>query len=187
MFVDFYLNPEFNDEPAVRPDDKVAMRLIHDIQAAGLAPRKLAANLDKAYLTELRSPDALVHVKNSLNRLVFVQGQVTKPGSFPLESGMTVLQAVADAAGVTPEAAREAVLIRRNICGQPRGMKIDISNAQGKVGDSPDLALMPHILVVPCIDTAAASAYEEVPRLFWTATIADVSGLTTVAILQDEA
>ena len=150
LSVDFYLNPEFNDEPIVRPDGKVTMRLIGDIQAAGLTPGQFAANLDKAYLSELRSPDAAVHVKSTPDRLVFVQGQVTKPGSFALEPGMTALQAVADAGGVTPEAAANAVLIRRDICGQPHGLKIDISNAEGKLGNGEDVALMPRdILVVP--------------------------------------
>ena len=150
LSVDFYLNPEFNDEPTVRPDGKVTMRLIGDIQAAGLTPAQFAANLDKAYLTELRSPDAAVHVKSTPSRLVFVQGQVTKPGSFALEPGMTALQAVADAGGVTPEAAHNAVLIRRDICGEAHGMKIDISNAEGKLGNGEDVALMPRdILVVP--------------------------------------
>ncbi|MBV8772852.1 MAG: polysaccharide biosynthesis/export family protein [Deltaproteobacteria bacterium] len=150
LSVDFYLNPEFNDEPTVRPDGKVTLRLIGDIQAAGLTPSQFAASLDKAYLSELRSPDAAVHVKSSPDRLVFVQGQVTKPGSFALEPGMTALQAVADAGGVTPEAGHKAVLIRRDICGQPHGIKVDISNAEGKLGDSEDVALMPRdILVVP--------------------------------------
>jgi polysaccharide biosynthesis/export protein len=150
LSVDFYLNPEFNDEPTVRPDGKVTMRLIGDIQAAGLTPEQFAASLDKAYLTELRSPDAAVHVKSTPNRLVFVQGQVTKPGSFPLEPGMTAIQAVADAGGVTPEAASNAVLIRRDICGQAQGMKIDISDAEGKIGKGEDVGLMPRdILVVP--------------------------------------
>jgi polysaccharide biosynthesis/export protein len=150
LSVDFYLNPEFNDEPTVRPDGKVAMRLIGDIQAAGLTPAQFAARLDRAYQTELRSPDAAVHVKTMPSRQVFVQGQVSKPGVFPLAPGMTALQAVSEAGGVTPEAAKDAVLIRRDVCGQPHGMKVDIANAQGKVGNGEDVALMPRdILVVP--------------------------------------
>ena len=150
LSVDFYLNPEFNDEPTVRPDGKVTMRLIGDIQAAGLTPGQFAARVDRAYLSELRSPDAAVHVKSTPNRLIFVQGQVTKPGSFPLEPGMTALQAVSEAGGVTPEAARKAILIRRDVCGQPHGMNVDISNALGKLGNGEDVGLMARdILVVP--------------------------------------
>jgi polysaccharide export outer membrane protein len=150
LSVDFYLNPEFNDDPTVRPDGKVTMRLIGDIQAAGLTPSQFAARLDRAYLGELRAPDAAVHVKSTPSRLVYVQGQVTKPGSFGLEPGMTALQAVSEAGGVTPEAADKAVLIRRDVCGQPRGVEIDISDAEGKQGNVEDVALMPRdILVVP--------------------------------------
>jgi polysaccharide export outer membrane protein len=150
LSVDFYLSPEFNDEPTVRPDGKVAMRLIGDIQAAGLTPAQFAERLDRAYQSELRSPDAAVHVKTMPSRQVFVQGQVTKPGAFPLAAGMTALQAVSVAGGLTPEAARNAVLIRRDVCGQPHGMQVDVSNAQGKVGNGQDVALMPRdILVVP--------------------------------------
>jgi polysaccharide biosynthesis/export protein len=150
LSIDFYRNPEFNDEPTVRPDGKITARLIGDIQAAGLTPSQLAESLDKAYVVELRSPEAAVHVKSTPHRLVFVQGQVSKPGSFALEPGMTALQAVAHAGGLMPAAARSAVLIRRDICGQPYAMKIDISDAEGKVGNSEDVALMPRdILVVP--------------------------------------
>jgi polysaccharide export outer membrane protein len=150
LSVDFYLNPEFNDEPTVRPDGKVTLRLIGDVQAAGLTPAEFATALDKAYQNELRSPDAAVHVKNMPSRQVFVQGQVSKPGAFPLEPGMTALQALSVAGGITPEAAKEAILIRRDLCGQPHGMNVDISNAQGKVGKGEDVALMPRdILVVP--------------------------------------
>ena len=150
LSVDFYLNPEFNDEPTVRPDGKVTLRLIGDIQAAGQTPAQLAMSLDKAYQSELRSPDAAVHVKNMPSRQVFVQGQVSKPGAFPLEPGMTALQALSQAGGLTPEAAKNAVLIRRDLCGQPHGIQVDISNAQGQLGKGEDVALMPRdILVVP--------------------------------------
>jgi protein involved in polysaccharide export with SLBB domain len=150
LSVDFYLDPEFNDDPTVRPDGKVTMRLIGDIQAAGLTPAQFAGDLDKAYMHELRSPDAAVHIKTTPSRMIFVQGQVSKPGSFPLEPGMTTLQALSVAGGLTPDAAHDAILIRRDVCGQPHGMKIDISDAQGKLGSGEDVALMPRdILVVP--------------------------------------
>jgi protein involved in polysaccharide export with SLBB domain len=84
-------------------------------------------------------------------RLVYVQGQVSKPGSFPLLPGMTALQAVSDAGGLTEDASYNAILIRRDACGEPHGIKIDVSNADGKIGKGEsDVALMPHdILVVP--------------------------------------
>lgn len=148
--INFYLNSEFNDEVTIRPDGKITLRLVGDRQAAGLTPAQLAANLNKDYMTELRDPGAVVHVKNMPSRAVFVQGQVSKPGSFQLDPGMTALQAIADAGGVTEDANSSAVLIRRDACGVPHGIKFDLSSALKDPGKGEDIALMPRdILVVP--------------------------------------
>jgi protein involved in polysaccharide export with SLBB domain len=148
--VQFYLSPEFNDQVSVRPDGKATLRLVGDQQAAGMTPAQFASELDQAYSKELRSPDASVHVKNMPNREVFVEGQVTKPGTFPLESGMTALQAVSEAGGLTDDAATNIVLIRRDACGQPHGMKVNLASARGKINKGEDVALMPRdILIVP--------------------------------------
>lgn len=151
LSIDFYLSPEFNDEVTVRPDGKVTLRLVGDVKAEGLTPAQLAQALDKTYSSELRSPDAAVHVKNMPSRQVFVQGQVSHPGAFPLESGMTVLQAISEAGGLTDDASKDGVLIRRDLCGEPHGMKIDVASAKtGKMANGEDVALMPRdILIVP--------------------------------------
>jgi polysaccharide export outer membrane protein len=126
------------------------MRVIGDLKAWGLTPAQLAQELDKAYLSELRSPDAVVHVKNMPSRLVYVQGQVTKPGSFPLEPGMTAVQAISDAGGLTDEAANEAVLIRRDYCGQPSGIPVNLAKAMSSPEAKKDIGLMPRdVIVVP--------------------------------------
>jgi polysaccharide export outer membrane protein len=150
LALDFYLNPEFNDDVTVRPDGKVTLRLIGDVQAAGLTPEQFAQVLDKSYQSELRNPDAAVHVKNMPSRQVYVQGQVSKPGAFVLEPGMTALQVISAAGGLTDQASNDAVLIRRDTCGQPYGVKIDLASAKGTTGSAQDVALAPRdIVVVP--------------------------------------
>src|SRR5262249_37323380 len=47
--IDFYLNPEFNDEQVVRPDGKISLRLVGEAQAKGRTPGELAQDLDEAY------------------------------------------------------------------------------------------------------------------------------------------
>lgn len=149
--LDFYMNSEFNDTVTVNPDGKVTLRMVGPIQAAGLTPDQLAASIDKAYSTELRNPGAVVHVHNMPGREIYVEGQVSKPGSFPLQPGMTMVQALALAGGVTDSADTETtVLIRRDACGQPQGSKVDLSSAINKPGTGGDVALMPHdVIVVP--------------------------------------
>ncbi|MGZ3510809.1 MAG: polysaccharide biosynthesis/export family protein [Candidatus Binataceae bacterium] len=149
--ITFYLNPEFNDEVPVSPDGRITLRLVGAIAAAGMTPSELAGQIDKDYLSELRSPDAAVIVKNMPGRQVYVQGQVNRPGAFPLEPGMTALQALADAGGLTPDAADDdVVLIRRDACGRPTGERLDLASAADNPGKGEDAALMPYdVLVVP--------------------------------------
>jgi protein involved in polysaccharide export with SLBB domain len=151
LAVDFYLNPEFNDQVAVSPDGKIILRLIGAVQAAGVTSPQLAQEIDQRYSTELRSPDAVVHVKNMPARQIYVQGQVNKPGSFPLQAGMTALQAIADAGGVTADADDDSVvLIRRDACGRPAGERLELASAVKNPGNAEDAALMPYdVLVVP--------------------------------------
>lgn len=149
--VDFYLDPEFNDQVSVGPDGKIALRMVGALPAAGMTPMQLAQEVDTAYSSELRSPDAVVNVKNMPARQIYVEGQVTRPGAFPLQPGMTALQALADAGGVTPDAADDSVvLIRRDACGQPTGERIDLASAADGSAGADDVGLMPYdILVVP--------------------------------------
>ncbi len=148
--IEFYLNPEFNDDIIVRPDGKITLRLIGDVPAAGLTPTRLSEELDKDYLHELREPNAAVHVKNMPSRQIYVEGEVTKPGAVSLDPGMTALQAIASTGGLTPESGDTAVLIRRDFCGSPQRVEIDLKSAMKSPTQGEDLALMPRdILVVP--------------------------------------
>lgn len=150
LLIDFYLNPEFNDDVIVRPDGKVALRLVGDVQAAGLTPKTLAGHLDHAYLSELRAPGVSVHVKNTPSREVYVEGQVGKPSALPLEPGMTILQAIAAAGGVTEDASSEAVVIRRDACGVQQGSVVNLASARDDPARGEDVALMPRdVVVVP--------------------------------------
>ncbi len=145
----FYLNSEFNDEVAVRPDGKITLRLVGSVQAAGLTPDQLAQELDKDYSSELRDPGASVHVKSMPSREVYVEGRVAKPGAFPLEPGMTALQAISDAGGFADDASDSSViLIRRDMCGAPHGTKLNLDAAVNKDGSDEDVALLPRDMIV---------------------------------------
>jgi protein involved in polysaccharide export with SLBB domain len=127
------------------------MDVVGATQAAGLTPEQLAANLNRAYSRELRNPGATVRVKSSPSWRVYVQGQVAHAGAFTLQPGMTAMQAVAEAGGVTETAgADSAVLIRRNACGNAQGMQVNLSAADGGSRKVDDVALMPSdVVVVP--------------------------------------
>ena len=149
--IDFYLNSEFNDEQVVRPDGKISLRLVGEIQAKGRTPGELAEDLDKAYSHELYSPGVTVHVKSTPGRLVYVDGQVAHPGAFAMPPRMSALQAVTEAGGVTDEAASaNAILIRRDVCGTPAGIKFDLASARSGSGPDQDPLVIPgDIIYVP--------------------------------------
>ena len=152
LALDFYMNTEFNDNNVtVDPNGKVVLRMVGPVQAAGLTPNQLASSINQAYRNELRNPGAVVHINNMPNRQIYVEGEVAKPGAFPLQPGMTAVQALALAGGVTVDSApNKTVLIRRDACGQPQGSNVDLASAIKKPGSSEDVALMSHdVVVVP--------------------------------------
>jgi polysaccharide export outer membrane protein len=151
LALDFYMNPEFNDAATVNPDGKIILRLVGPVQAAGMTSDQLASSIDKAYSTELRNPGASVHLKNMPGRKIYVQGEVAKPGAFQLQPGMTAVQALAMAGGVTVDSdPASTVLIRRDACGQSQGSKVDLASALKQPGSAEDVALMSHdVVVVP--------------------------------------
>jgi len=149
LALDFYMNSEFNDTTTVDPNGKIVLRMVGPIQAAGLTPSQLAQSIDKAYINELRNPGAVVHLKNMPGRQIYVQGEVAKPGAFPLQPGMTAVQALALAGGVTVDSAPEkTVLIRHDACGQSQGSKVDLASALKNPGSGEDVALMARDTVV---------------------------------------
>jgi protein involved in polysaccharide export with SLBB domain len=149
--VEFYLNSEFNDSVTVDPEGRIALRLVGQLHAAGQTPEQLATAIDKAYQSELRNPGAVVHVHNMPGRQVYVEGEVTKPGAFPLQPGMTVVQAVALAGGTTDNSApNNTVLIRHDACGEAQGSEVRLAMALKNPGDGDDVALMSQdVVVVP--------------------------------------
>jgi protein involved in polysaccharide export with SLBB domain len=147
----FYMSPELDDEPTVRPDGKITAREVGDVVAAGRTPAQLATALDQAYSTELKAPEATVHVKATPSRQVYVDGQVSHPGTFKLEPQMSAIQAIAQAGGVTEDAApTAALLIRRDHCGRPSGIGFDLARAEKQPESDQDVRLLPgDIIYVP--------------------------------------
>jgi polysaccharide export outer membrane protein len=105
--------PELSRAVPIRPDGKIALPLAGEIQAEGRTPKQLEADIAKALAPLVRDPRVSVIVRDVNGRRVFVAGMVTRPGSFPLRSEMTVLQALALAGGLQEFADRGEIRILR--------------------------------------------------------------------------
>jgi polysaccharide export outer membrane protein len=87
-------------EITVRPDGKVTLPLLNDVQAAGLTPEQLRDAVLDAARKYIEDPNPTVIVKEIKSRKVFITGQVEKPGPYPLNGSVTVLQLIATAGGL---------------------------------------------------------------------------------------
>ncbi len=119
---------ELSTEVVVRPDGKISLPLLNDVQATGLTPEQLAQVVEKAATKYVKDSDATVIVKEIRSRKVFVLGEVAKPGVFPLTSETTVLQLIAAVGGLLEYADKKNILILRTENGQERRLRFNYND-----------------------------------------------------------
>ena len=124
----FWNAKELSADVIVRPDGKISLPQLNDVAAAGLTPEALAAVIAKNAAKFVRDPDATVIVKEIHSRKVYVIGEVARPGSFPLGSEMTVLQALGEAGGFLEGAKKGDVVIVRNENGKEHRYKFNYND-----------------------------------------------------------
>lgn len=81
----------------VRPDGKISLPLVDDVQAAGLTPKQLAASLTEKLKKYLADPRVTVVVTQINSKRIYINGEVTHSGPMPMLPNMTVLQALSSA------------------------------------------------------------------------------------------
>jgi polysaccharide export outer membrane protein len=99
--VSVWKEPDVSRVVPVRPDGRISLPLINDVQAAGLSPQQLAGSVSEKLKKYLNGPQVTVIVTAINSQRVFVVGEVLRAGAFPMLPGMTVLQALSSAGGFT--------------------------------------------------------------------------------------
>ena len=97
----------------VRPDGKISLPLLNDVDAAGLTPAALRAVVEKALTTYMPAPSVSVIVREVHSFKVTVIGEVRTPGRYELKSQATVLDVLAMAGGLNEFAARSRIVVLR--------------------------------------------------------------------------
>jgi polysaccharide biosynthesis/export protein len=95
----------------VRPDGKISLPLLNDVQAAGLTAVELKEVLTKRLTDYMPSPEVSVIVTDVRSLKVSVMGEVARPGRYELKSWATVLDVLAMAGGFTQFASRSRIII----------------------------------------------------------------------------
>lgn len=111
--IDVWKEPEISRSVPVRPDGKISLPLLNDVQAAGLTAMELANNIGEGLKKFITNPQVTVSVSEINSRRVYVTGEVTRPGAFPLLPNMTVLQGLTSAGGFTQFARIKNIYVLR--------------------------------------------------------------------------
>jgi polysaccharide biosynthesis/export protein len=109
--VSVWKEPELSRTVPVRPDGKITLPLIGDVNAEGMTPAELEDDVQKKLAPLVRDPRVTVIVHDVNGSRVFVTGMVARPGAFPLRSSMDVLQALAMAGGLAEFADRGEITV----------------------------------------------------------------------------
>jgi polysaccharide biosynthesis/export protein len=97
----------------VRPDGKISLPLLNDVDAAGLTPMALGNSITEKLRKFLADPRVSVTVSQTNSRRVYILGEVARPGAFPLLPHMTVLQALSTAGGFGQYADQKKIYVLR--------------------------------------------------------------------------
>jgi polysaccharide biosynthesis/export protein len=136
------------DGVVVRPDGKITLPLVNDIQAAGLTTDQLREQVRQAANRFVTDPSVTIAVKQINSRKVFVTGSVNRPGPYPLNDALTVLQMLALAGGVTEFANDKEILIMRIESGQTRSYKFNYRDVRKGKNLQQNIVLRPGDTVV---------------------------------------
>src|SRR5215472_2406981 len=112
--IQVWKEPEVSKSIPVRPDGKISLPLVNDIQASGLTAGTLTDDLTQRLKKFISDPQVTVMVTQINSQRFYVMGEVTRGGTYPLVPGMTVLQGLSGAGGFTPFANPKKIYILRD-------------------------------------------------------------------------
>jgi polysaccharide biosynthesis/export protein len=108
----------------VRPDGKISLPLLNDVQAAGLTPMQLADSLTEKLKKYVASPRVTVVVSQINSKRIYLAGEVSHSGAVPMLPNMTVLQALSSA-GLTQFANTKKIYVLRTENGKQQKMPVN--------------------------------------------------------------
>ena len=151
--ITFVNTPEFNSHQIIRADGAISLQGLKppapaELIAANMSIRELNRYLIDAYSSDLRNPQISVTLKAYGANVVYVMGEVGRPGAVPFAGSMSALQAIAAAEGPKPSARLNQVLVvRRERNGQTSWRELNVGRAIGAADFRDDPPLQPRDLV----------------------------------------
>jgi len=150
--------PDLSGDYEVDLTGQVSLPLIGNVMAADLTTAQLDESLThKLGEKYLENPDVSVGIKSSSRRSVTVDGAVNKAGAFPVFGPTTLMQAVAQAGGTSPDANARRVAIFRTIGGKRQAAAFDLTSIRR--GENPDPEVYAGDIIV--IDGSSVKAVQK--------------------------
>jgi polysaccharide biosynthesis/export protein len=148
--IDVWKEAEVSRAVPVRPDGKISLPLLNDVQAAGLTPMQLSGVISDGLKKYMNDPQVTVTVSEINSRRIYVTGEVTRAGAFPLLPNMTVLQALSSAGGFTQFAKLKNIYVLRTEDGKQVKLPFNYKDVlNGKRPEQNVLLQSGDVIVVP--------------------------------------
>jgi protein involved in polysaccharide export with SLBB domain len=113
LSIKFFYTAELNEDITVRPDGKISLQLVGEIEAAGKTPEELSSLLKQQYSRVLSNPEVVVILRHSSSERAYVGGEVMQPKMVELDGRTTIADAVFAAGGAKVTAALSSVILVR--------------------------------------------------------------------------
>ena len=148
--IDVWKEDQLTRTVPVRPDGKITLPLLNDVQAAGLTPMELAGVISEQLKKYINNPQVTVSVTEINSRRVYVTGEVSKAGAYALLPRMTVLQALSSSGGFTQFARVKNIYVLRTENGKQVKMPFNYKEAVRGINPEQNIELLPgDVIVVP--------------------------------------
>jgi len=123
--IQVWKEPDFSRQVLVRPDGKITLPLVGDILASGMNTMGLKALLSEKLENFVSKPEVTVIVLDSRSKNFYIIGKINRPGTYPLNPDMTVLQAISVAGGLAEWADKDSIRIIRRSGGKDEILPFD--------------------------------------------------------------
>lgn len=148
--IDVWKEDQLTRSVPVRPDGKITLPLLNDVQAAGLTPMELSTVIRDGLKKYINEPQVTVTVTEINSRRIYVTGEVARPGAYSLLPDMTVLQALSSSGGFTQFARVKGIYVLRTDNGKQVKHPLNYKEAISGKKAQENLVLQPgDVIVVP--------------------------------------
>lgn len=113
LIVNVWKEGDLSRSVPVRPDGKISLPLLNDVQASGLTPMQLGSEITSRLKKFIADPQVTIIVSRVNSQRIYIVGEVSHAGAFPLVPNMTVLEALSSAGGCSPFAKQTKIYILR--------------------------------------------------------------------------